>query len=161
MSRKVPIQKPGRSETVVVTPENFMTAVKRFLGIKEFAWDLAALPENTKAEKYYTPEDDALSQVWSYQGWGWLNPPYDNITPWVKKCYESNMHVAMLVPASVGSNWWRDYVEDCARIYFLNGRIQFVGHTAGYPKDLALLLYGVIPELGRSWDWRSYCSEER
>lgn len=160
MSRKVPEQKPGRSEQDVRTPSNFLEAVKAKLYISDFVADLAASPENTVAELFYTEADDALIQRWSFGGerWAWCNPPYADITPWVAKAHWEAKHagayVAMLVPASVGSNWWRDSVHNKAYTLFLNGRLTFVGHTSPYPKDLALLLYTPFLTGGYDiWDW--------
>lgn len=145
MARKMPAQKPGRSETVVSTPDVFIKAVKRLLVIEYFDADLAANLSNAKAPFFYAKEDDSLSQNWknaiTRHGWGWLNPPYDDIAPWAMKCAMGNRNIALLVPASVGSNWWRDWVHEIAHVKFLNGRVTFDGHTGPYPKDLALCLY--------------------
>lgn len=87
-----------------------------------------------------------------------LTPPYSNIKEWVAKCDGSLAAIALLVPASVGSNWFRDHVDGKARVFFLNGRVTFVGHKAGYPKDLILCLYG--PDIAPGyevWDWRKEC----
>lgn len=156
MKRTMPAQKPGRSEQVVVTPDEFMRAVKSRLGIDHFCIDLAANDKNTKANRYYSSEVDSLVHNWRRavpSGWAWLNPPYSDICPWVQKALLSGRHIAVLVPASVGSNWWRDYVHDQAFVLFLNGRIQFEGHTTGYPKDLALILYGLEPGYD-IWRWK-------
>lgn len=162
----MPAQKPGRSETVVRTPPEFLTAVKAFLGIGEFRIDLAASPNNAVATDYFTKEVNALAMPWKFPGWAWLNPPYDDIAPWAERAmYWGLTHgtkIAMLIPASVGSNWWRDFVHEQARINFLNGRLTFLyadgnRHKGPYPKDLALVLYGVgFQEEGcySVWDWR-------
>jgi phage N-6-adenine-methyltransferase len=160
VTRSMPAQKPGRSEQVVETPEAFIKAVKTRLGVPNFAWDLAASKENAKAPAYWTEKDDSLSRPWSpIFGWSWLNPPYSDITPWVKKCWEEaqrGSQIACLVPASVGSNWWATYVHDKAYVTFLNGRITFVGHDSPYPKDLALLLYTPFLDGGSCvWKWKS------
>ena len=47
----------------------------------------------------------------------------------------------LLVPASVGSNWWMHWVHQRASVRFLNPRVTFIGHAQGYPKDLALCVY--------------------
>ncbi len=175
MARTMPKQKPGKSETIVLTPPEFLTAVKSFLGIKEFDVDLAALKENSVALVYIGPKKNSLTQPWASlflglnrgkrnsQGWCWLNPPYDKIRPWVKKCLEEaekGARIALLVPASVGSNWWRDYVHDKARVYFVSGRLRFLmadgtPHPTTYPKDLCLVLYGDEP--GYDYlDWKEY-----
>jgi phage N-6-adenine-methyltransferase len=162
----MPAQRPGLSETEVCTPLEFLSAVRKKLHISDFTIDLAASPDNSVARRFYTRAQNALVQDWAEElprnQWGWLNPPYNNITPWVKKSCEflerSRMGagVAVLVPSSTGANWWRDYVYGKCLIVFLNGRIQFVGHKHVYPKDLALLLYCDQLEPGDEiWTWRN------
>lgn len=61
----------------------------------------------------------------------------------------------MLVPASVGANWWFTGVHHEADVHFLNGRIKFVGAKDPYPKDCALLLYHPAATGGYScWNWK-------
>lgn len=50
---------------VQATPQNFFNWLN---SIFRFDLDVCALPENAKCEKYYTPEDDGLSQKWSGGG---------------------------------------------------------------------------------------------
>lgn len=162
MPRKMPAQRPGKSETVVQTPDDFIRAVKSMLGIKKFAVDLAASDDNAQARNYWTKEEDSLQRAWylwlDTGDWAWLNPPYDRIELWVKKCVEeaacSGVRIAVLVPASTGSNWWAKWVDGHADIRLLNGRITFVGHDHPYPKDLALLLYGTGYAGYSVWRWR-------
>lgn len=157
----MPRQKRGRSKQDYQTPEDFLTAAKGLLGIEEFDWDLAASKHNTvRRVRYYDTNDDSLSMSWSVAqdppGWLWLNPPFANIRPWVEKAYESKAQIAMLVPASTGANWWRDWVHRKVYILLLNGRIKFVGQKDPYPKDCALLLYGGIRRWPgyHIWTWR-------
>lgn len=154
----MPAQKPGKSEQSVETPNEFIEAVKERLGIDEFIMDLAASPENTKAEKFFTEADNSLSKSWPPVGWCWLNPPYADLGTWTMKAHDesfSNAHIAMLVPASVGSSWWFDYVTPRAYINFLHPRLIFVGHKSPYPKDLALLLYAPYLYGGSTnWTWK-------
>lgn len=158
MSKKMPPQKPGKSEQSVATPPEFIRAAKRRLGIDEFAIDLAADDNNRITHTYYGEDTDSLKQSWLWDGWCWLNPPYTDIKPWVEKAWNESRygaHIAVLVPAAVGSNWWRNHVEGKAYITYLNGRITFVGHTTSYPKDLALLLYAPFLEGGHTtWRWK-------
>jgi phage N-6-adenine-methyltransferase len=165
---KIPVQKPGRSYQDYQTPKEFLEAVKKRLHIAEFIMDLAASPENAIAETYYTEEDDALIQPWALWGseWCFCNPPYADIEPWVAKAVneaEKGAHVAMLVPASVGSNWWKMWVEPYAYQSFLNGRLCFIPNWKEqgfkqpplYPKDCALLLYTSWGFLGHEcWSWK-------
>lgn len=159
----MPEQKPGRSEQVVATPPDFLEAVKTRLGISEFAMDLAADENNTVSVNWIGEEEDSLSEEvkWTdpdVEGWCWLNPPYSHIEPWVEKAWvqsQEGAKLAVLIPASVGANWWRDWVRGKAYVTYLNNRIKFVGHKDLYPKDLALLLYAPFLEGGSCmWRWR-------
>lgn len=151
----MPIQKPGRSKQDYGTPVEFLQAVKRRLNISEFSVDLAASDTNAKAQLFLSEEDNSLNEEWQYGGWCWLNPPFSSISPWVEKASNSPSHIAMLVPASVGANWWRDWVHNKAHVILLNGRLIFEGETLPYPKDCALLLYTPFINGGYEvWDWR-------
>lgn len=153
-----PKQKPGRSKQDYCTPPEFIQAVKKRLGIGDFKIDLAADVFNTIAFQCYAKQENSLIQSWIMDGWGWLNPPFANIRPWVTKACDESLkgaQVAMLVPAGVGANWWRDYVHDKAHVLMLNGRLTFVGEEAPYPKDCALLLYTSYVKGGYEvWNWR-------
>lgn len=80
-----------------------------------------------------------------------LNPPYFNITVWAKKCaveVQLGARILLLVPASVGANWWWDWVVPYADVYSV-GRMVFDDCydkqgkliTTPYPKDLFLCHY--------------------
>jgi phage N-6-adenine-methyltransferase len=162
----MPVQKPGRSKQDYGTPPEFLAAVKKRLCIEEFALDIAASAENAVADTFYTEEDNALSDDLRWRreiepavkgDWAWLNPPFSNIAPWVEKAAQEaslGANILVLVPASVGSNWWRDCVEPYAYQTFLNGRITFVGQEDPYPKDCALLMYTPWQLMGHEiWSW--------
>lgn len=153
-----PIQKPGKSRQDYETPFAFINAVTRRFG--SLGFDLAASAENSKssAGKYFDVADDALTQSWQdlTKGWCWLNPPFDNIGPWVRKCAEESRKTAILclLPASVGSQWFANWVFGCARVYFLSPRLSFDG-IAPYPKDLILVEYSPKVPVGfECWRWR-------
>ena len=170
--RKGPKQKPGKSRQDYATPGEFVEAVARRLGHPFI--DLAASASNAKAGRFITAEKDSLVQPWAdilndevtYAGYAvaWLNPPFANLDDWARKgAHESAlMHpratVAMLCPASVGTNWWSAHV-DChaAEVLFLSPRITFVGEKDAYPKDLALIIYRGEVDGGtmyRPWRWK-------
>lgn len=163
--KKVPQQKPGKSEQTVCTPPDFIAAVKKRFGITEFAWDLAASKENSLAGDYYYDEEmDSLSQPWALlhhqeqANWNWCNPPYSKLAPWVHKAWlerHLGAQTLMLLPAAPGANWWREWVHGKAYVTYLNGRLTFVGHKTPYPKDLALLVYAPHVEGGECvWRWK-------
>lgn len=180
----MPRQRPGLSEQSVGTPVEFVEAACRKLYINWFNWDLAASAGNTKVSidadeafrferRYFNEADDALRQPWHRlneyaldegQPWSWLNPPFGHIAPWARKCCEESQlgaHIAMLVPASIGANWWSDYVQGWSFVLALRSRIQFIGHDHIYPKDLALCLYTPTRFNGLDyWDWQAEFTRE-
>lgn len=160
---RMPKQKPGLSKQDYGTPPELLAAVKHRLNIKDFDIDLAASAENAVTKNYFDEEYDSLKETVSWKthnmGWNWLNPPYANIAPWVEKALEQaeneGVNTVVLIPASVGANWWASYVDDYCYQVFLNGRLTFVGETKPYPKDCALLLYTAWGFKGNEvWDWR-------
>lgn len=161
---RMPKQRPGRSKQNYATPWEFVHRVETRLGIARFQHDFAADVTNSKGITHFDIKANALSLPslewrWSVgpTGWGWLNPPYANIEPWAQMCYETYLkhgtRIALLVPASVGSNWFRDYVFGAAKVLALNGRISFDG-IAPYPKDCMLCLYGEKAGFD-VWNWRT------
>lgn len=120
-------------------------------------FDLAADKDNSKCGScFFSIEDDSLSQKWRGYGNLWLNPPYADIGPWAEKCAVASAagaKIFMLVPASVGSNWYMDFVEPYAYVLALNPRLSFDGKNA-YPKDviLACYLHGLTGF--KTWRWK-------
>jgi hypothetical protein len=97
-----------------------------------------------------------------------LNPPFSDIEPWARKCArESNRgaEILFLVPASVGADWFVEYVYPNAHVLLLHGRLCFDGKDP-YPKDCLLahfqdmtrqppLFMEVLPPLVQVWNWRA------
>ena len=138
------------------TPPVLLAAIRDHFRIAEFSLDAAASPLNAVAPTFYTEADNGLIQPWT--SWTWCNPPFSTIGPWAEKAWDETylgVSSMLLLPASVGSNWWKDYVDGKAHVVFLNGRITFVGATTPYPKDCALLIYNPQIRGGYSiWTWR-------
>lgn len=103
-----------------------------------FTLDPAATKENAKCAKFFTREDDGLSQDWSGET-VFLNPPFGRVIgQWVKKAYESSVQgstVVCLLPARTDTRWWHDYVLRSKEIRWIRGRIRFEGgrHVAPFP----------------------------
>lgn len=131
----------GKNNGNYQTPADFMAAVHARFGKPKI--DLAASAKNAQCKSYFTKRDNALRQSWPRK-LCWLNPPYGNIAPWAQKCAEASAlgsRILFLVPAAVGSNWYRDHVFPWARTLLLNGRLMFVGQKDPYPKDLILAVF--------------------
>lgn len=153
--RRMPPQKPGRSKQDYSTPDDFMAAVVDRFGTPHY--DLAAEIGNAWAACYFTPEKDSLAaeSVWPTNDYlCWLNPPYDNIAPWAKKCLESKSKILFLTPASVGANWFQRWVMHKAYVLFLTPRLSFDGKNP-YPKDCILSVFnsGCGPGFD-GWKWK-------
>ena len=154
-----PVQKPGRSRQDYGTPDTLLVAVKHRLCIDAFTIDLAADAGNAVAGDYFDEKENALEQAWPFHGWNWLNPPFADISPWVKKAKEeaeSGASTVVLVPASVGANWFATWVEPYAYQSYLNPRLTFKGETTPYPKDCMLLFYTPWGFTGHEiWHWKA------
>lgn len=138
------------------TPADFIVAVQRRFG--NFSWDLAASPENTKAPCWITEELNSFGVEWhKLGGLLWLNPEFNTIAPWAKKCAEESAlgaDILLLVPAAVGSNWFADYVDKKAFVHFLRPRLCFDGKNP-YPKDCLLARFSKHRFHGyECWKWK-------
>ncbi len=135
----------GSSNQSWATPDDFVSAVISRFG--PISVDLAANESNARSPLFIDEKQDSLSVDWSqFRGLMWLNPPFENISPWAEKCsYHATCHgskILFLTPASVGSNWFKDCVFQKAQVLFLNQRLKFIGAKDAYPKDCMLSCYG-------------------
>ena len=151
-----PAQKPGRSKQDYGTPPEFVQALERRFG--PITFDLAASKHTALASAFFTEEQDALSRSWLDLGpVAFCNPPFGDIRPWAEKCAECRWlrrWTLLLVPASMGSMWWRDHVLSKCQADGIP-RLRFVGAKDLYPKDLALCAYGFGVNGHGFWDWRT------
>lgn len=161
--RLMPAQRPGKSVQIVRTPRDLLDAIEKRFG--KLTFDLAATRENSVVPGgcFYGSGSlkgtDTLAKSWSdIRGNLWLNPEFGQIKHYAAKCFmtlneKPRGRVFLLIPASVGSNWWRDYIDKKAATFFLNPRVTFVGHEFPYPKDLALCVFGAPPGY-ECWRWK-------
>lgn len=103
-----------------------------------FTLDVAAAPHNAKCSRFFTREDDGLSQSWSNER-VWCNPPYSDCRGWVSKAWgewrkpDRPDVIVLLLPANrVEQAWWQDLVEPFRdrgesplSVEFLRGRMRF------------------------------------
>src|SRR5579862_9333292 len=72
-----------------------------------FTLDPCATEANAKCERFYTRNEDGLSQLW--EGKVFVNPPYGRaIGRWVRKAFEASLDGALvvcLVPARTDTHW--------------------------------------------------------
>lgn len=145
------------------TPDEFMDAVSGRFGYPCF--DLAATDGEQvhTADGWFNPSQDSLAQNWSREVMGetqvvWLNPPFANIAPWAEKLTRECRHLRrwtlMLVPASIGTQWFAEHVNGKALVLGLSPRLTFQGCDAPFNKDLMLVCVGFGVSGFDTWRWK-------
>lgn len=109
-----------------------------------FTLDAAATPENTKCERYYTVDDDALSKPWN--GRVWCNPPYSQKAAFVEHAIRETRSgraeiIVMLVPADTSTVWWREAYEHADEIVLRSGKLKFGNAKNAAPTGSCLLVF--------------------
>ncbi len=106
-----------------------------------FQLDAAAAPHNALCRKFITAEQNTLETSWAdylnVPGYVWMNPPYSDITPFVKKAAaESNNQIGtvMLVPADTSVGWFKEAIQTASEVRFITaGRLAFINPVTGKP----------------------------
>lgn len=106
-----------------------------------FQLDAAAAPHNALCRKFITAEQNTLETPWgdylSIPGYVWLNPPYSDITPFVKKAVAESANqigTVMLVPADTSVGWFREAIQTASEVRFITaGRLAFINPVTGKP----------------------------
>lgn len=121
------------------TPLNFY---QKLNSVFKFNLDVCATHENAKCEKYFTVEQDGLSQEWV--GTCWMNPPYGReIIKWVQKAdatAKAGHTVVALVPVRTDARWWQDYCLH-REIHFIRGRLKFGSSNSNAPFGCAVVVF--------------------
>lgn len=157
--RAMPAQKRHESKQDYGTPWELIRAVERRYGTLDV--DLAARDDNRKAPRFISPQENSLKVPWAERfpgALGWLNPEFADIGPWAAKCWGetspfNGFRVIMLTPASVGAEWFANYVHGKAKVIALCGRVTFEGEAQPYPKDCMLSLFGFNRVGFDVWRW--------
>lgn len=106
-----------------------------------FQLDAAATPHNALCRKFITAEQNTLETPWadylSIPGYVWLNPPYSDITPFVKKAAAESANqigTVMLVPADTSVGWFKEAIQTASEVRFITaGRLAFINPITGKP----------------------------
>ncbi|WP_080395942.1 phage N-6-adenine-methyltransferase [Enterobacter hormaechei] len=106
-----------------------------------FQLDAAAAPHNALCRKFITAEQNTLETPWAdylnAPGYVWLNPPYSNITPFVKKAATESANqigTVMLVPADTSVGWFKEAIQTASEVRFITaGRLAFINPVTGKP----------------------------
>ena len=109
-----------------------------------FTLDPCASAENAKCAKFYTKEDDGLSQNWDNER-VFCNPPYGRgLKDWVQKAWNATGGiVVMLIPARTDTRYFHDFIynKEGVEIRFLRGRLKFGGHTNSAPFPSMIVIF--------------------
>ena len=110
------------------TPEYVLEPVRADLG-GSILLDPCTTEDNpVGARRFYTVEDDGLSQPWDSSRI-YVNPPYSRARePWVNKCIEAagwGAAVILLIPAATDTRIWQKAVATADAIVFVKGRVKF------------------------------------
>ncbi len=106
-----------------------------------FQLDAAAAAHNALCRKFITAEQNTLETSWadylSIPGYVWLNPPYSDITPFVKKAAAESANqigTVMLVPANTSVGWFKEAIQTASEVRFITaGRLAFINPVTGKP----------------------------
>lgn len=143
----MPQQKPTTSRQDFETPPEFISAIEQRWGPLDV--DLACYEHTKKAPIGITKEIDSLSLPWAELFFGqnlFLNPEFNDIPRWAEKCaIEGPLlgrgRIFFLTPASIGTNWFAEHVQNKAMVLGVSPRMKFVGEKDPYPKDLMLSIF--------------------
>jgi phage N-6-adenine-methyltransferase len=157
------------------TPPTLVMAVAAELG-GAFGLDAASAGDDAVAPRWLTPDDDALVSSWAVachpeHRRAWCNPPYSKVAggaggagllAWVEagvRARDEGLVVAMLVPPSTSTRYWRLAFEQAAEILLCSKRVSFLDPNTGEPDrgnrgDSAILIFRPGqrgPALVRPW----------
>ncbi|MDU5780278.1 MAG: phage N-6-adenine-methyltransferase [Pantoea sp.] len=143
MSEAIPRRGYHDSHTNLDIRDLWQTPLEVFAALNRdfrFVADVAASEHNHLLPVYFTEKDDALAQDWAGRlplGITWCNPPYSEITPWIKKATEEcrkGIGTVMLVPADTSVSWFSLARNPCTEVRFIiDGRLSFIHADTGKP----------------------------
>lgn len=109
-------------------PEVFYTLDREF----NFVADMASSKGNALRPLHFTEKDDSLSFCWAEEidklypfgshNYVWLNCPYSDPMPWVKKAIESQLNglgVVMLLNCDTSVGWFAEALKTVSEIRYI------------------------------------------
>lgn len=126
------------------TPQSFYDRLNKEFN---FTLDPCSDGKNNKCDKFYTIEDDGLTQDWGGET-VFMNPPYGRaIKDWVAKARREaekpNTVVVGLIPARTDTRYWHEHIFGVAsEIIFVKGRLKFGDGKNSAPFPSAVIVWG-------------------
>jgi phage N-6-adenine-methyltransferase len=121
-----------------------------------FTLDAAASPDNALCERYYTAEDDALTQEPEGEVI-WCNPPYGHLDPWIewftRRALVSRCTVVALLPSGTDTDWFAYAWWACHELRLVHRRIRFLrpDGTPGQANTTGSVIVVWRPGIMRDW----------
>jgi hypothetical protein len=111
-----------------LTPEYVLGPVRQALGGR-IELDPCTLADNpVGAERFYTVEQDGLTQPWD-AATIFVNPPYGKARePWVERCVTaaaSGSSVVLLMPSHTDTRIFQRAMKSATAVVFIRGRVKF------------------------------------
>ncbi len=124
------------------TPQDFFDKLNAEF---KFTLDPCASHDDAKCYKYYTEEDDGLTQDWGGER-VFMNPPYGrDIKKWIKKAYDESQKpgttVVCLLPSRTDTKYWHEYVMKAWEIRLVKGRLKFGDSKNAAPFPSAIVVF--------------------
>lgn len=127
------------------TPQSFFDELNNEF---HFTLDSCALPHNAKCERFYTPEQDGLSQDWEGER-VFCNPPYgSSIYNWIRKCSleskKPNTLVVALIPVRTDTKYFHEFIyKKVKEIRFVKGRLKFSNSKQLAPFPSMVVIFSI------------------
>jgi len=124
------------------TPRPFFAELHREF---RFTLDACAHAGNACLPRYFSPEDDALTQSWAGER-VYMNPPFGQELPrFVLKAWREAQDAAEIVvcllPARTDTRWWHGQVMKAAEVRFIKGRLTFGEAETPAPFPCAVVVF--------------------
>jgi site-specific DNA-methyltransferase (adenine-specific) len=135
----------GRGRDWATPPEVFDPLMAEF----GFTLDPCATALSAKCPRFFTEEEDGLTQDWGHER-VFMNPPYGKeIYAWTRKAREAAERGALVVgllPASCDLAWWHDDIVGHAEVRYIRGRVRFLTggpyRASGFFASVVVIWYG-------------------
>jgi ParB family chromosome partitioning protein len=128
------------------TPSRFLDSARSVMGgidLDPASCEIAN--QAVRASRYFTAEEDGLTQAWS--GRVWMNPPYSQplIKLFIDKLVASNLQSAIaLVNNGTETKWGNTLISNASAVCFPLTRIRFIdpqGSPSGAPLQGQMFAY--------------------
>jgi hypothetical protein len=131
------------------TPLEYVSDISEILG----GFDLdpcASQSSNLAAENIR--ESGGLSRSWDDYGTVWLNHPFSDPGPWLRKAVECDAEtVVALSKCDPSADWFHDYALQADLLAFPDDRVNFIGYEWDAAFPVVYSVYGRVPDALRDW----------